>query len=122
MASAAVVLTSAWTGRALSKSTSTSRCRPSPMPPSVLPLSCVAYMEPAKAGAFGAFLHRLQGSLPIVGLIARLASDEGGVGDDRLRFQEFCSRVDKRLSQDGRGVFQEFERRFGRVSIMFCFG
>ncbi|KAK3267260.1 hypothetical protein CYMTET_24172 [Cymbomonas tetramitiformis] len=38
----------------------------------------------------GAWFKKAQGAVPIVGLISRLTTVEGGVGEDVLNYQEYC--------------------------------
>ncbi|CAI5533822.1 unnamed protein product [Closterium sp. Naga37s-1] len=84
-----------------------------------------AYAEPPKQGAIGNFFARLTGALPVVGLVSRIASDEGGVGTDRIHYAEFCRRVEKRLPQGAWMAVREFEARFGKMArpglvFMWC--
>lgn len=64
----------------------------------------------------GSFANRVIGALPVVGLIARILSDEGGVGDDLVDFAEFRRRVGKKCSQADSSAFYQFQDRRGRVS------
>eukprot|EP00897_Mesotaenium_endlicherianum_P005674 jgi/Mesen1/5134/ME000255S04110 len=73
----------------------------------------VAYLE-KKDGPLGAFFGKLQGGLPIVGLLSRLLTDEGGVGGDRLRYAEFCTRVQKNLTGDSARALTNFSARNGK--------
>ncbi|GJP37172.1 hypothetical protein CLOM_g21608 [Closterium sp. NIES-68] len=87
-------------------------------PPSTsAPLPTVrAFAEPPKQGAIGNFFARLTGALPVVGLVSRIASDEGGVGADRIHYAEFCRRVEKRLPQGAWMAVRDFEARFGKMA------
>jgi len=62
------------------------------------------------------FFSRLQGNLPVVGLLSRMLSDEGGVGDDRIQPVEFCRKVEKRCSYEASKAFYEFQERHGPVA------
>jgi len=73
-----------------------------------------AYME--NPNTLGSFANRVIGALPVVGLIARILSDEGGVGDDLVDFAEFRRRVGKKCSQADSSAFYQFQDRRGRVS------
>eukprot|EP00271_Cylindrocystis_brebissonii_P016541 TRINITY_DN4030_c0_g2_i2.p1 TRINITY_DN4030_c0_g2~~TRINITY_DN4030_c0_g2_i2.p1 ORF type:complete len:280 (+),score=46.01 TRINITY_DN4030_c0_g2_i2:211-1050(+) len=84
--------------------------RRSPAPP------VRAYADGPKQGAVMKFFRNLQGSLPLVGIVSRLVSAEGGVGSDRLRFAEFCRRVDKTLSPAAAEAFFKFQERHGKVA------
>lgn len=76
----------------------------------------LCYVEPPKSGPLTSFLSKLQGSLPIVSLVSRLASDGGGVGNDRIKYAEFISRVEKYQTKDGKRIFDAFSERYGKVS------
>lgn len=76
--------------------------------------SVKAYME--NSNSLGSFANKVIGALPVVGLIARIFSDEGGVGDDLVDFAEFRRRVGNKCSQADSTAFYEFQDRRGRVS------
>lgn len=74
-----------------------------------------AYMEtnnPVKK-----FLNRVQGALPVVGLISRLLSPEGGVGTDRIRFEEFCTRVGRNSTLQDSSAFYRIAAKYGKVCV-----
>lgn len=78
-----------------------------------------AYME--NSNSFGSFVNRVIGALPVVGLIARILSDEGGVGDDIVDFAEFRRRVGNKCSEADSTAFYQFQDRRGRVcNRFFC--
>lgn len=60
--------------------------------------------------------NRVIGSLPIIGLVARIFSDEGGLGGDLIDFAEFRRRVGKKCSVNDSRAFYEFQDRRGRVN------
>lgn len=62
------------------------------------------------------FLNKLQGSLPLVSLVARILNPEGGVGNDRIRLEEFCTRVERRSTREAARAFYEFSDRHGKVA------
>lgn len=72
----------------------------------------------------GSFANRVIGALPVVGLIARILSDEGGVGDDLVDFAEFRRRVGKKCSQADSSAFYQFQDRRGRAGdplyVLLC--
>ncbi|KAH0450627.1 hypothetical protein IEQ34_021319 [Dendrobium chrysotoxum] len=78
----------------------------------------VAYMERSPNSLTG-FASKLIGSLPIVGLLARIVNDEGGVGDDLIDFAEFRRRVGKKCSITDSRAFIEFKDRRGRAGDPF---
>ena len=59
--------------------------------------------------------NKVIGSLPVIGLVARIFSDEGGVGSDIIDFAEFRRRVGKKCSINDSRAFYEFQDRHGRV-------
>ncbi|XP_011623625.1 uncharacterized protein LOC18434829 isoform X2 [Amborella trichopoda] len=75
-------------------------------------LAITAYME--RPNSFGGFVRNVVGSLPVVGLLARILSDEGGVGGDLVDFAEFRRRVGKRCSNIDSQAFYDFKERRGR--------
>ncbi|BAU01040.1 hypothetical protein VIGAN_11019400 [Vigna angularis var. angularis] len=84
--------------------------------------SVKAYME--NSNSLGSFANKVIGALPVVGLIARIFSDEGGVGDDLVDFAEFRRRVGNKCSQTDSTAFFEFQDRRGRAGdplyVLLC--
>ncbi|XP_014503736.1 photosystem I assembly factor PSA3, chloroplastic [Vigna radiata var. radiata] len=84
--------------------------------------SVKAYME--NSNSLGSFANKVIGALPVVGLIARIFSDEGGVGDDLVDFAEFRRRVGNKCSQADSTAFYEFQDRRGRAGdplyVLLC--
>lgn len=78
-----------------------------------------AYLE-RNVNPVGDFFNRIRGSLPIVGLVSRILSDEGGVGNDRIQFVEFCRKVEKSCSADASRAFYSFTERHGTVTACVC--
>lgn len=68
------------------------------------------------------FVNKVIGSLPVVGLIARILSDEGGLGGDTIDFAEFRRRVGNKCSVNDSRAFIEFKDRRGRVIIFLSSG
>ncbi|KAL1357062.1 hypothetical protein HN51_009056 [Arachis hypogaea] len=85
-------------------------------------LSIRAYME--NQNSISGFANKVIGSLPVVGLIARILSDEGGVGSDIIDFAEFRRRVGKKCSINDSRAFYEFQTRRGRAGdplyVLLC--
>ncbi|KAL2528845.1 hypothetical protein Fot_21446 [Forsythia ovata] len=81
-----------------------------------------AYME--EKNSISNFANRVIGSLPVVGLVARIFSDEGGVGSDFIDFAEFRRRVGKKCSVNDSRAFYEFKDRRGRAGdplyVLLC--
>ncbi|KAK8711052.1 hypothetical protein V6N13_146354 [Hibiscus sabdariffa] len=66
------------------------------------------------------FANKVIGSLPIIGLVARILSDEGG--GDIIDFAEFRRRVGKKCTVTDSRAFYEFQERRGRgILCMFCY-
>jgi hypothetical protein len=62
-----------------------------------------------------AILGRIVGALPVVGLVARILSDDGGVGGDTVDFAEFRRRVSKKCTVMDSQAFYDFNERRGKV-------
>ncbi|VAH09540.1 unnamed protein product [Triticum turgidum subsp. durum] len=78
----------------------------------------VAYMEP-DPNSPAAILGRIVGALPVVGLVARILSDDGGVGGDTVDFAEFRRRVSKKCTVMDSQAFYDFNDRRGKVGDPF---
>ncbi|KAK9272122.1 hypothetical protein L1049_002492 [Liquidambar formosana] len=74
--------------------------------------------------SIGSFANRVVGALPLVGLVARIFSDEGGVGGDIIDFAEFRRRVGKKCNVNDSRAFYEFQDRRGRAGdplyVLMC--
>ncbi|THU68438.1 hypothetical protein C4D60_Mb08t03890 [Musa balbisiana] len=83
----------------------------------------VGYME-RKPNSLAGFASKVIGSLPVVGLVARILSDEGGVGDDLIDFAEFRRQVGKKCNITDSRAFYEFQDRRGRAGdplyVLLC--
>ncbi|VAH09541.1 unnamed protein product [Triticum turgidum subsp. durum] len=78
----------------------------------------VAYMEP-DPNSPAAILGRIVGALPVVGLVARILSDDGGVGGDTVDFAEFRRRVSKKCTVMDSQAFYDFNDRRAQVGDPF---
>lgn len=96
----------------LRRSYRTTRDSPTSAANGVLSVNC--YME--NNNSISGFANKVIGSLPVIGLVVRILSDEGGVGGDILDFAEFRRRVGKKSTVDDSRAFYEFQDRRGRVS------
>ncbi|KAG8366865.1 hypothetical protein BUALT_Bualt16G0012400 [Buddleja alternifolia] len=81
-----------------------------------------AYME--ESNSISGFANKVIGSLPVIGLLTRIFSDEGGVGGDIVDFAEFRRRVGNNCSvNDSRALF-EFQDRRGKAGeplyVLLC--
>lgn len=63
--------------------------------------------------SISAFASKVVGSLPVVGLLARIFNEDGGLGDDLIDFAEFRRRVGKKCSITDSRAFIEFKDRRG---------
>lgn len=81
------------------------------------------YME-RNPNSIGSIASKVIGSLPVVGLLARILSDEGGVGGDVIDFAEFRRRVGKKCGVSDSRAFYEFQDRRGRAGdplyVLLC--
>ncbi|XP_010528261.1 PREDICTED: uncharacterized protein LOC104805398 [Tarenaya hassleriana] len=81
-----------------------------------------AYME--SPNSISSFASKVIGSLPVIGLVARILSDEGGVGSDIIDFAEFRRRVGKKCTVDDSRAFYEFQERRGKAGeplyVLLC--
>ena len=68
--------------------------------------------------SFSSFANKVIGALPVIGLVARIISDEGGVGGDIIDFAEFRRRVGNKCTPSDSRAFYEFQSRRGRVIIV----
>ncbi|XP_022895145.1 photosystem I assembly factor PSA3, chloroplastic [Olea europaea var. sylvestris] len=86
------------------------------------PNGVYAYME--EKNSISSFANKVIGSLPVVGLVARIFSDEGGVGGDFIDFAEFRRKVGKKCSINDSRAFYEFKDRRGRAGdplyVLLC--
>ncbi|KAJ8775167.1 hypothetical protein K2173_020171 [Erythroxylum novogranatense] len=80
-------------------------------------LSVEAYME-ENPNSISSFANKVIGSLPVIGLVAGILSDEGGVGGDGIDFAEFRRRVGKNCNVTDSRAFYEFQDRRGRRPIV----
>lgn len=73
--------------------------------------------------ALGRLAKKIQGSLPIVGLISRLATPEGGF-DETVAYPEFCRATFEKASQEFQIAVAELQNRHGvpaqRRYILLC--
>lgn len=70
-----------------------------------------------ESNSLSGFARKVIGSLPVIGLVARIVSDEGGVGGDIIDFAEFRRRVGNKCSVNDSRAFFEFQDRRGKVYI-----
>lgn len=81
-----------------------------------------AYIE--NTNPFSSFANKVIGSLPVVGLIARIVNDEGGLGSDIIDFAEFRRRVGNKCTITDSRAFYEFQDRRGRAAdplyVLLC--
>lgn len=68
-----------------------------------------------ESSSFSGFANKVIGALPVIGLVARIFSDVGGVGGDIIDFAEFRRRVGKNSSVNDSRAFYEFQERRGKV-------
>ncbi|XP_047334699.1 photosystem I assembly factor PSA3, chloroplastic [Impatiens glandulifera] len=85
-------------------------------------LSVRSYMD--EDNSISGIANKIIGSLPVIGLIARIISDEGGVGNDVIDFAEFRRRVGKKCTINDSRAFYRFQERRGRsgepLYVLLC--
>ncbi|XP_044479076.1 photosystem I assembly factor PSA3, chloroplastic-like [Mangifera indica] len=84
--------------------------------------SVKAYYE--NQNSISGFANKVIGSLPVIGLLARILSDEGGVGSDTVDFAEFRRRVGNNCGINDSKAFYDFQERRGRAGdplyVLMC--
>eukprot|EP00884_Botryococcus_braunii_P014100 jgi/Botrbrau1/22691/Bobra.0132s0032.1 len=58
---------------------------------------------------------QVQGALPIVGLLSRLATPEGGIGFDELSYPEFCRKLYDTAGPEFVESSRRWEAKFGKA-------
>uniref|UniRef100_A0A0D3BAE5 Uncharacterized protein n=2 Tax=Brassica oleracea var. oleracea TaxID=109376 RepID=A0A0D3BAE5_BRAOL len=85
-------------------------------------LTIRAYIE--KPNSISSFANTVVGSLPVIRLLARILSDEGGVGRDLVDFAEFRKRVENNCAPSDSRAFYEFQQRRGKAGeplyVLLC--
>lgn len=71
-----------------------------------------------ESSSISGLARKIIGAIPVVGLLARIVSDEGGVGGDIIDFAEFRRRVGNNCSVNDSRAFFDFQERRGKV--YFC--
>uniref|UniRef100_A0A7N0VEF2 Photosystem I assembly factor PSA3, chloroplastic n=1 Tax=Kalanchoe fedtschenkoi TaxID=63787 RepID=A0A7N0VEF2_KALFE len=93
-----------------------------PPPHGIRVLSIRSYME--DSNTISGFANKIIGALPLVGLLARILSDEGGVGNDIIDFAEFRRRVGNKCTITDSRAFYEFQDRRGKTGeplyVLMC--
>lgn len=73
---------------------------------------------------FGRLLKQVRGALPIVGLISRLTTPEGGIGSDELAYPEYCRAVFEAAPQGFQVAVAELQDRHGKPAqrryVLLC--
>ncbi|KAI3699794.1 hypothetical protein L2E82_44336 [Cichorium intybus] len=81
-----------------------------------------SYME--DSNTISGFANRVIGALPVIGLVARILTDTGGVGGDFIDFAEFRRRVGRNASVNDSRAFIDFQDRRGRAGdplyVLMC--
>lgn len=69
-------------------------------------------------------LRKVQGALPVVGLISRLATPEGGIGSDHLAYPEYCRAVFEAAPEGFQIAVAELQTRYGKAAqrryVLLC--
>ncbi|KAL7610141.1 hypothetical protein Lser_V15G13172 [Lactuca serriola] len=81
-----------------------------------------SYME--DSNTISGFANKVIGALPVIGLVARILTDTGGVGGDFIDFAEFRRRVGRNASVNDSRAFIDFQDRRGKAGdplyVLMC--
>ena len=76
------------------------------------------------ATGFGKLVQQVRGALPIVGLLSRLASPEGGIGNDDLAYTEYSRAVFDAAPQGFQIAVADLQNKHGKAAqrryILLC--
>lgn len=76
------------------------------------------------SNTFSGFANKIIGALPVIGLVARILTDTGGVGGDLVDFAEFRRRIGRNSSVNDSRAFYEFQERRGKAGeplyVLMC--
>ena len=91
------------------------------------PLSLSSHPTPPcrhRDSGLGRLFRQMQGALPVIGLISRLAAPEGGIGNDELAYPEYCRQVFEAAPNGFQISVAELQNKYGkpcqRRYILFC--
>ena len=83
------------------------------------PLTCLPFSPPpcrqGLGGSIKRFVQQLTGALPVIGLVSRWASTEGGVGDDAQAYPEFSRQVFDAAPVGFQIAVAELQTKYGKV-------
>jgi len=69
-------------------------------------------------------LRKVQGALPVIGLISRLTTPEGGVGSDELAYPEYCRMVFEAAPEGFQIAVAELQNKYGKSAqrrfVLLC--
>ncbi len=66
-----------------------------------------------KGSGIGRLLKTVQGALPVVGLLSRLTSAEGGVGNDDCAYPEYCRMVYEAAPEGFQIAIADLQSKYG---------
>lgn len=76
------------------------------------------------SGGLGKLLKRVQGALPVVGLVSRLTSAEGGVGNDSTAYPEYCRQVYEAAPVGFQEAIGDLQNKYGKSAqrryVLLC--
>ncbi len=72
----------------------------------------------------GKFLKSVQGALPVVGLVSRLATPEGGIGNDDCAYPEYCRQVYEASPLGFQEAIGDLQNKYGKSAqrkyVLLC--
>ena len=72
----------------------------------------------------GKFFKTVQGALPVVGLVSRLATPEGGIGNDDCAYPEYCRQVYEASPEGFQEAIGDLQNKYGKSAqrkyVLLC--
>ena len=72
----------------------------------------------------GKLLKTVQGALPVVGLVSRLATPEGGIGNDDCAYPEYCRQVYEASPEGFQEAVGDLQNKYGKSAqrkyVLLC--
>ena len=69
-------------------------------------------------------MRKVQGALPVIGLISRLTTPEGGIGSDELAYPEYCRKVFEAAPEGFQIAVAELQNKYGKSAqrrfVLLC--
>lgn len=82
------------------------------------------YRAGVNCRGMASMMRKVQGALPVIGLISRLTTPEGGVGSDELAYPEYCRKVFEASPEGFQIAVPELQNRYGKSAqrrfVLLC--